>query len=91
MKENYKDIFKRHFDNQEDDIDPQIIWDNIKPKKKKRFFWLILNSFLMLLVATALYFTLQIDKQADEFNHAQSSEFAMGEDDKGGNENVNKK
>lgn len=90
MEDNYKDIFKKNFDDHEDDIDPQIIWDNVRPKKKSRFLWFILNSFLVLVVVTALYFMFNIDKEADEVNRAQSSEFAIGEDDGGGKESVNK-
>ena len=41
MEENYKDIFKREFDRHEDEIDPQIIWDQIQSKKKKRRFFII--------------------------------------------------
>lgn len=57
MKENYRDIFKKHFDNHEDDIDPQIVWDNIRPKKDRRLIWFSLSMFFMLgSIAFVLFF-----------------------------------
>ncbi len=55
MKDDYKDIFKRHFDAHEDDINPQLIWENIKPKKKERALWMFLFPFLLVLGMVSLY------------------------------------
>lgn len=71
MKENYKDIFKKNFDQLEDDIDPQIIWDNIKPKKKKKnMLWFFLSSFLLILIVSISY--LYFQKDANEIASSQT-------------------
>ena len=79
MEENYKDIFKRRFDDHEDEIDPQIIWDNIRPKRKSRLVWWRLGLVLVLLLAPIVYLYLQNDQWLNEKD--QASEFvSSGED-----------
>lgn len=75
MEENYKDIFKRNFDHHEDEIDPQIIWDNVKPKKKtKKFFWFMISSILLIVVASLSFLYFKADQDGVVGRDIQSSE-----------------
>lgn len=69
MEDNYKDIFRKHFDTHEDEIDPQLIWDKVKPKKKKRFTWIFLVPIALGILVFAFIF--QRNEKAIEVGQSQ--------------------
>lgn len=95
MEENYKDIFKKHFENHEDDIDPQIIWDNIRPKKDRKILWFGLGLLFAIFVSSFVYLSVVKDiehrptiQSSELENHSMAKQAVQAKENTDSNKNI---